>query len=95
MGFQALINRALTLTKAEIPRLAPVKIGQRGCLEHLGDIDPRLSPDEAAKGETVLIGHLLDLLCTFLGEALALRLIQDAWPGASFDEGDDGRGTEA
>ena len=94
-GFQALIYRALTLTKAEIPRFEPVQLGHHGCLEHLSDIEPRLSAEEAALGEVILIGNMVDLLCNFLGEALALRLIKNAWPEASFDEVADRKGTKA
>ena len=87
--------RALTLTKNQIPRLAHAKVGPDGCLGNLGEIEPRMSAAEAAEGEVVLIGNMVDLLCTFLGEALALRLIQDVWPDASFGDRDDGRDTEA
>ena len=91
---QALIYRALTLTKAEMPRLADVTVGKDGSINNLAEIEPRLSADEAAEGEAVLIGTIVDLLRTFLGETLALRLIQNVWPDASFNDRDDGRGTK-
>ena len=95
MGFQALLYRALVLTKAEVPRLASAEIGPDGCLDNLPGIEPRLNADEAAEGEVVLIGNMMDLLCTFLGETLALRLIQDVWPDASFNDRDNGRDMKA
>ncbi|MGI4757668.1 MAG: hypothetical protein ACRYGF_12565 [Janthinobacterium lividum] len=94
-GFAALASRALTLTKAEVPGLADAKIGEDGCFEHLSEIEPRLNADEAARGEAVLIGNMVDLLCTILGEALTLRLIQDVWPDASFNDRGDGKDTKA
>jgi hypothetical protein len=42
-----------------------------------------LPEDEIARGETVLIAHLVALLITFIGEALTLRLLQEAWPEVS------------
>jgi len=34
-------------------------------------------------GESV-VGHLLALLVTFIGEPLTLRIVDDAWPETSF-----------
>ena len=95
MGFQALIYRALKLTKIEIPRLAEAKLGPDGCLNNLPELQPRLNASEAAEGEVVLIGNVVDLLCTLLGETLALRLIQDVWPDAAFSDRDDGKDIKA
>ena len=39
-----------------------------------------------ANSEVVLIAHFLGLLVTFIGVALTLRLVQDAWPKASLDD---------
>lgn len=82
------------MTKAEFPRISPAKLSLEGCLT-LRDIEPNLNAEEAAKAEVVLIGNIVELLCTFLGETLALRLIQDVWPNASFNESDPGKEMKA
>jgi hypothetical protein len=84
VGSQTLLLRALVLAKAEFPRLAGASIDRKGTLQGLAKIDPPLTQEEADEAEILLIGNTVALLCIFLGEAMALRLIQDQWPGASF-----------
>lgn len=83
-GYETLLSRALMLTQAEFPRLDAVTVKPGDCLEGFGDINPRLSEPEAREGEILVVGYLLELLRTFLGETLMLRLIRDVWPTASF-----------
>jgi hypothetical protein len=85
-GTQVLLSRALVLAKAEFPRLAGAKPDKKGRIEGLANIDPPLTRKEAEQGEIVLLGNMVELLCTFVGEAMALRFIQDQWPDASFVE---------
>ncbi len=58
-----------------------------GHLEGIAEIRQSLTPDEAIRAETALVAHIVELLCTFLGEILAVRLLQDVWPDASFNDG--------
>jgi hypothetical protein len=90
-GSQALLDRALVLTKAAFPRLAGVTLNKQGCVEGLANIDPPLTQGEAEEGEILLIGNTVQLLCTFLGETMALRFIQDPWPDASFADEESGK----
>ena len=83
-GTQALLSRALALSKIEFPRLASTKISKEGCVEGVSLIEPPLSSDEANLGELILLGNIVELLSTLLGEAIALRFVQDEWPEASF-----------
>ena len=48
--------------------------------------DDGLDQDERADGEVVLVAHILGLLVTFIGEALMLRMVNDAWPKARLDD---------
>jgi hypothetical protein len=93
-GFHSILSRALTLTKAEIPRLRPTKVDTDGCV-NLSEIQPHLSVEEATQGEIALVANILQLLCTFLGEALVLRILTQIWPDASFNESESGRETTA
>jgi hypothetical protein len=74
-GFRSLLIRALTLAKREAPILNGVKVTADGSLEGLS----RIETEEGA----VLIGHLVGLLATFVGETLTLRLLSDIWPNLS------------
>ena len=71
-GFSSLLTRALTLAQREAPALSGVRVTSTGTLEGLSG--------EAAQASTTLIAHLLELLTTFIGESLTLRLLHDIWP---------------
>jgi len=64
--------RALTLAKREASILDGVQVKEDGSLEGL--------TGEAMEQGEVLVAHLIGLLETFIGEALTLRLLHDAWP---------------
>jgi hypothetical protein len=51
--------------------------------------------DRAGEGGIILIARLLGLLRIFLGEALTLSLLRNAWPGAAFDDRNSGNGRKA
>lgn len=82
-GFRSLLTRALTLAKAQEPSLAPVQVLEDGSLagfETLGsDSSTGKSGETAVAGGQVLVAQLLDLLFTFIGEALTHQLLHSAW----------------
>jgi hypothetical protein len=84
-GFRALLSRAVTLAKAEVPELRAVAVQLDGSLARLS-LDDGLGGDELADGEVVLVAHILGLLVTFVGEALMLRLVNEAWPKVRLDD---------
>jgi hypothetical protein len=71
-GFSSLLSRALTLAKRESPALSAVQVKPDGSLEGL--------EGEAAQAHPILVGYLLSLLITFIGETLTMRLLHDIWP---------------
>ncbi len=76
-GFRALLARALTLAKAQVPSLGAVQIKPDGSLaEGLGE----LSNHEYPEAGIVLIAQLLGLLVAFIGESLVLQILMDVWP---------------
>ena len=91
-GFRALIARALTLARAEAPELSAVQVNADGSLEGLGAARPQSGEGRIARGEIALIDQLLELLVTFIGEALMLRLVEDAWPLATLAESKSSKG---
>jgi hypothetical protein len=49
----------------------------------------------ATDGEIILIARLLGLLRLFLGEALTLSLLRNAWPGEVFEDSNSVHGRKA
>jgi hypothetical protein len=63
----------------------------------LGEIETQIDidKDRAGEGGIILIARLLGLLRVFLGEALTLSLLRNAWPGEAFDDRNAGDGRKA
>ena len=80
-GFHSLLVRALTLAKREAPSLGVLRVNAAGLLEN---IEPNLNRHDA-EGGALLVAHLIELLFSFIGEPLTLRLMHDVWPHASFN----------
>jgi hypothetical protein len=69
-----------------------VQVTPDGYLQGLGEFEPQIDKPQVGDGGVILIAQLLGLLRTLIGEALTLRLVQDAWPDAAFDDGSSGDG---
>ena len=87
-GFYSLASRALALAKPEAPSLNAAQVSGDGALQGLSEIETQIgmNNDPAGEGGIILIDRLLGLLRIFLGEALTLRLLRNAWPGEAFDD---------
>ena len=72
-GYASLLSRSLTLAKRQAPALASVQVKPDGTLDGL--------VADAAEEHPILVGCLLGLLMTFIGEALTMRVLNDIWPG--------------
>jgi hypothetical protein len=87
-GFRSLLSRALTLAKAEVPSLNMVHVRTEGSLEGFDGIEQSQEAGAAVQAGIVLVAHLLELLVTFIGKPLTLRLVREAWPDAAMDGAD-------
>ncbi len=87
-GFQSLASRALTLARSEAPSLSMARVAADGSLQGLDEIETQIDMDKDRAGEEgiILITRLLGLLHTFLGEALTLSLLRNAWPDSTFND---------
>jgi hypothetical protein len=85
-GFRSLLVRALSVAAAEVPWLEQLTVGLDGSLIFPAEFEGRLGRKEAAKGGTALVTHFLELLVTFIGEQLTLRLVQQVWPKAALND---------
>ncbi len=79
-GFRSLLSRALALAGEEVHWLRALHIKADGSLEGLDELEAELDAREVAEGEVVLVGHLLELLVTFIGSTFTLQLLRDIWP---------------
>jgi hypothetical protein len=86
--FYSLASRALALAKPEAPSLNAAQVSGDGALLGLSEIETQIgmNKDPAGEGGIILIDCLLGLLRIFVGEALTLSLLRNAWPGEAFDD---------
>jgi len=87
-GFASLLRRALTLACMESPSLRKVKIDAAGRLQGLEQLPMEPGADARAEATIAVTAHLLELLVTFIGEAITLRLVREAWPDVPLDDPD-------
>jgi len=71
-GYSSLLQRALTLAKRESTALEAVKVMSDGSMTGL--------EGAAVEASSLLVGHLIQLLMTFIGESLTLTFLQGIWP---------------
>jgi len=74
LGFEALLRRALKLAKIEAPLLAPVDVARNGDLAGLAQALVGRSAAESIEASACLLAHFLELLATFIGADLTVRL---------------------
>ena len=74
-GFRSLLSRALTLARAEAPRLSAVQVAADGSLQGLDELRPQVDADQAREAGIILITQLLALLVRVVGEATTLQLV--------------------
>ncbi|MGC2232659.1 MAG: hypothetical protein WBA09_14245 [Candidatus Acidiferrum sp.] len=84
-GFRSLLSRALTLARSEAPSLSAVQVAADGSLQGLDELEPQIDKDQAREVGVILIAKLIELLLSFMGEGLTLRLVvSEVLPHLSF-----------
>ena len=94
-GFKVLLARALHLARAEFSFLEVVQVGEFSNDQYLvgiADAVPQREIEEITEGIAAILGGLFDLLFTFIGEDLAMRMIYRRWPEVRSGDGDERRG---
>ncbi len=86
VGCNALINRARALGGKDVRWLAAMSPNMQSSLVEFYEVGERLEADEFSEGCAILLSHLLDLLATFIGQDITLRLAQAVWPELSLDD---------
>jgi hypothetical protein len=80
MGFRTLLQRALVLSRTEFGPLGNFTVAEDGALHGFDEFAGQLSARQIEQGGEALVGHLLMLLETFIGDALTRHLLEDIWP---------------
>ncbi len=91
-GYHALLSRALAIARRGHAWLHTVQVPAAGPLAVPADAAAPVTPQALAAGSAALIATLLDLLVTFIGEPLTLRLVHEVWPDFSPDDTEPGIG---
>ncbi|MDB6092717.1 MAG: hypothetical protein JWM32_279 [Verrucomicrobia bacterium] len=79
-GFRSLLTRALVLARAKEAWLETVLVNADGSVLLPPALEDQLKNSAAARGGRQLTVELLQLLVTFIGEPLTMRLVEDVWP---------------
>jgi len=82
-GFRSLVMRALAIAGNEAPWLNTLNVLPDGSFEGLEEARSNTDKEEIENGGAIFVAHLLHLLYTFIGEALTMQLIKEAWPGVT------------
>ena len=83
-GFAALLRRSLALARVEVPSLNRITVKPDCSMDGLEALAAN-EADGGVEAVVALAAHLLELMVTFIGEPLTLRLVRESWPDASFD----------
>jgi len=75
-GGRVLFARALALARAKIPSLSALTVQPDGSFSGLGE----LNSGDVSEAGVVLTAQLLELLATFIGKELVLRILRGVWP---------------
>lgn len=78
-GCRTLLTRSLSLTVAEYPDMATVQLSPQGSLVGLRGTS-------SVDGAVAILNHFYNLLVTFIGEEITLRIIGTVWPEFEWDE---------
>jgi hypothetical protein len=87
-GFAALLRRAVSLARASDPSLSSVQLNPSECMRDLELLAADAS-EAGTEAAVAIIAYLLELLVTFIGKPLTVRLVRDAWPAAELGPLDD------
>lgn len=95
LGWRTLLARSLKLARAELPALDRIEVRADGTIAGLAGAFAAWSPEETLVAATALLAQVIDLLAAFVGEDLAIHLVNDATrspappegPGSPGDEG--------
>ena len=78
VGFRALLARSLMLARPGLPALGRIEVMPEGTIPGLLEELASRSPAEALAAPAAWLARFIDLLAAFVGDDLALHLVDDA-----------------
>jgi hypothetical protein len=92
IGFRTLLARSIKLARPGARALERIEVQHEGTLAGLAEALSRETPEEALAAPAMLLARFLDLLAAFVGDDLALHLVDEATRARPAREGgnDDG-----
>lgn len=89
-GFEALMRRAVHLSKPSAPWLATIHFVYQPtfAVHGLGVAVEREGAAQVRAGATTLLEHMLAILCHFIGDDLTVRLAERVWTQADAEPAD-------
>lgn len=82
-SLQALLSRALFAIRSDFPWIRSATASPHGMLEGLEAVQPTPDPEEVMQCELAILGSLIELLRSFLGNGITVQLLRSLWPLAS------------
>ena len=82
-SFRLILERALAAASEEVPWLSQISINDDDMLQGFDGPGVPIVAETVLAGWTVLLACLLELLITFTGETMTLRMLRDVWPQVS------------
>lgn len=84
-GFRSVMQRALALSRVQLPALEALSLSESGALIGLDQLNSQLSDEDLSACAEAVLAQLLGLLILFIGEPLTQRFICDIWPLVCLD----------
>jgi hypothetical protein len=82
VGAEALLKRAVHLSRAEVPFVAGLETAAStdSIIDRLREAATAIDPTQAQEGFVIVLRTLVGLLESFIGRDLTFRLLRDVWP---------------
>ena len=79
-GFNALLVRAIALTKKDLAGMIDLEVRPDGTLRELDPVELKANLPELSRASVAVLAELLGLLVAFIGEPLVVGIVQEIWP---------------
>jgi hypothetical protein len=80
VGFRTLLHRSLVIGRRAFGSLQKLSIAEDGSLSGIDEFTAHSTSAQIKEASAALVGQLLVLLETFIGDALARQLLAEIWP---------------
>ena len=79
-GFRTLLHRSLVIAQRRFGSLKKLSVADNGALVGFDEFATPLLPAQVKDASSALVGEVIVLLETFMGEELTRQLLEELWP---------------